>query len=164
LLSDFLSLLRLRQADDSVRWLNRNLAIGCPREEADWLAMRDRGVRGVVDLSEEPRDLGPMVRQQGLRYLRLPVANGALPPPEELHIVTSWALQRISDEGPVLVHESDDRGNAGLIACAVLVKRGSSLYRAHSQLKHKSRTPLSEAQLDLLENFAREVSQTLARR
>jgi len=164
LLRSFLSLLLPKKTTAPVRWVNRDLAIGCPEDESDWLALRARGVRGVVDLSAEPGDLGPRVRQQGMRYLRLAVADGHLPEVEELHIVTSWVLQRVREEGPVLIHECGGRANHALLATAALIKRGASLSRASGQLRHASPARFSDAQLDLLERFAGELARVTSRR
>ena len=164
MLSSFLRLLLPNKAAAPVRWVNRDLAIGCREDEAEWLALRARGVRGVVDLSDEPGDLGPMVRQQGMRYLRLAVADGHLPEVEELHIVTSWVLQRVREEGPVLIHECGARANHALVAAAVLIKRGASLSRASGQLRHAYPPAFSDAQLDLLARFAGELARVTSRR
>jgi hypothetical protein len=164
LLSSFLRLLLPNKVDAPVRWVNRDLAIGCPEDEADWRALRARGMRGVVDLSDEPGDLGPMVRQQGMRYLRLAVADGQLPELEELHIVTSWVLQRVCEEGPVLIHENGARGNHALVAAAALIKRGAGVDRATGQLRNASAAAFGDAQLDLLERFASEMAQVSSRR
>ena len=134
--------------------MNKDLAIGCPLDEADWQAVRARGVRGVIDVSASYRDLGPVVRRYGMRYLRLPVAPDSLPEAGELHIVTSWLLQRICEDGPVLIHDTSIRGNDALVACAGLIKRGASVRRASLQVQRLASAPLTDAQLDLLEQFA----------
>lgn len=164
MLRNFLRLLLPNKAEAPVRWVNRDLAIGCPEDESDWRALRGRGIRGVVDLSDEPGDLGPIVRQQRMRYLRLAVADGHLPEVEELHIVTSWVLQRVCEEGPVLIHESGVRGNHALVAAAALIKRGASVQRASGQLRHASPARFSDVQVDLLERFASELAQVSSRR
>jgi hypothetical protein len=154
-------MLRLLRPDPTracVRWVNRDLAIGCPLDESDWQAVKARGVRGVVDVSDGTSDLGYLVRRQGMRYLRLSVADGRLPEAEELHIVTSWVLQRVCEEGPVLVHEAEGRGNHALVAGAALIKRGASLRRASLQIKSALSEALTDAQLDLLVRFAGEMT------
>ena len=153
MLGIFMQVFRSGRIAAGVRWINRDLAIGCPETESDWQAMRARGVRGVVDVSDGCSDLGVMVRRQGMRYLRLAVAHGGIPEPEELHIVTSWILQR-ADEGPVLIHDVSGRGNGELLACAALLKRGSNVYRARLQASQG----LSDAQLSLLYRFAGEMA------
>ncbi len=139
---------------ETVCWLSRDLAIGCPASRDQWLALRDEGVRAVVDLSDDAGDLPALLRRCGLRYLHLRVANFNLPREEEIHIVTSWALQRIGDGGAVLLCESEDRANDALLACAILVKRGASALKAHAQLRGATGLELAQVQLDLLERFA----------
>jgi hypothetical protein len=154
LLRDFLRLLRHRSSNRCVRWVNRDLAIGYPIDDADWQAVRARGVRGVIDVSASCGDLGSIVRHFGMRYLRLPVAPDGLPEAGELHIVTSWLLQRVCEDGPVLIHDTSIRGNDALVACAGLIKRGASVRRATLQVHRAATSPLTDAQLDLLEQFA----------
>jgi hypothetical protein len=158
LLRDFLRLLRHGSSNRCVRWVNRDLAIGYPVDDADWQDVRTRGVRGVVDVSASCSDLGPVVRRFGMRYLRLPVASEGLPEAGELHIVTSWLLQRVLEDGPVLIHDTSIRGNDALVACAGLIKRGASVRRASLQVRRATTSPLTDAQLDLLEQFAGETA------
>ena len=146
-------LLRPLEAQGSIRWLSRDLAIGRPAGEAGWRVLRARGLRAVVDLSNECAAAGDLVRQHGMRYLRLSVDRTGLPEPEELHIVTSWVLERIRDGGSVLLHDSDGFGNDALLACAVIVKRGSSSEKAQSQVRSIAGAVLTTPQLDLLHQF-----------
>ncbi|HWC28857.1 MAG TPA: hypothetical protein VG845_02135 [Dehalococcoidia bacterium] len=138
--------------------MNRNLAIGNPDAEDEWRWLRAQGVCGVVDLCGAATDLGTVVRRNGMRYLQLPLANGHLPDGGELHIVTSWILQRVYEDGPVLICDDSDLGNDAVVACAALIKRGASLRRASVQLRNASAGPLSDLQLDLLERFAGEMA------
>ncbi|HEU0074448.1 MAG TPA: hypothetical protein VFS30_10585 [Dehalococcoidia bacterium] len=118
-----------------------------------WKAVRARGVRAVVDLSEECGSVGDTVRDNGMRYLRLSARRAGLPEVEELHIVTSWVQQRTREGGGVLVHDASERSNDALVACAVLIKDGASLARALSRLGNTTDVPLSQSQLALLHQF-----------
>jgi hypothetical protein len=146
-------LLRPPPTRSSICWLSKDLAIGSPFEAEGWLTMRVRGVRAVVDLSEECGSVAGAVREQGMRYLRLPVPAGGLPEAEELHIVASWALQRIADGGSVLINDAGHRGNDGVVACAVLIKGGSNAAKAQDRLQRAVETPLTEHQAGLLQQF-----------
>jgi hypothetical protein len=146
-------LLRPLEAQGSICWLSRDLAIGAPAGEDGWLTARARGVRAVIDLSEECGGVAGIVREQGMRYLRLPVPYRGLPEAEELHIVTSWALQRIAEGGSVLINDALRCGNDGLVACAVLIKGGSSASKAQARLHSVADTPLTEHQAGLLQQF-----------
>jgi hypothetical protein len=153
LLREFMRLLRPLQTPSSITWLSKDLAIGSPMEEAGWLTMRSRGVRAVVDLSEQCGGVASVVREQGMRYLRLPVPPNGLPEAVELHIVASWALQRIADGGSVLVNDVRRSGNDGLVACAILIKGGSSAAKAQDRLRNTVDAPLTEHQAGLLQQF-----------
>ena len=153
MLREIMRLLRPLEAQGSIRWLNRDLAIGRPADEAGWQTLRAQGLRAVVDLSGECGGAAEAVREQGMRYLRLAVDRTGLPKAEELHIVTSWVLERIRDGGSVLIHDTEERGNDGLIACAVMVKDGVSADKAQSRLRGVSHVVLAAPQLELLHQF-----------
>jgi hypothetical protein len=153
LLDEIMRFLRPAKARPTIRWMDSNLALGLPAPLDGWHAVRARGVQAVVDLNEECNVLGGTVRDAGMRYLRLPVSQAGVPEVEELHIVASWALERIAEGGSVLVHEGAKRGNDALVACAVLVKDGVSLARALSRLRRISDVPLTETQMGLLHQF-----------
>jgi hypothetical protein len=159
-----MKMLHLEPGLDYVHWLNRDLAISSVAEAEAWPALRELGICGVVDVSDGAADIGWQVRSQGIRYLRLSVAHGRLPAPEELHIVASWMLQRLCEDGPVLVYEAEGRGNHALVACAALIRRGANVRRASVQLRRASWSELSDAHLDVLERFVADVAAALVRR
>jgi hypothetical protein len=145
-------LLQPSEPRTSIRWVTRTLAIGMPPDPDAWKLVRARGVRAVVDLSEECF-LGAIVRDHGMRYLRLSAHKAGLPEVEELHIVSTWVQQRVGEGGSVLVHDTSVRGNDALVACAVLIKDGASLPRALSRLEGASDVPMSQSQMGLLHQF-----------
>ncbi len=138
---------------DAIRWISRDWAIGLPSPLNGWHAVRGSGVHAVVDLSQECGSVGGMVRENGMRYLRLPIGAGNVPVAEELHIVTSWVEQRIQEGGRVLIHDASVRGNDAVVACAALVKAGRGLEGALLRLRSISEVPLSESQVELLHQF-----------
>ena len=146
-------MLRPPQTPRTITWISKDLAIGAPSDADAWLALRSRGVRAVVDLNSECGGVGDTVRDAGMRYLRLPVDSGGLPEAEELHIVATWVLQRISEGGAALIHDPAGRGNDALVACAVLVKRGGNASKARSQLRSLAQNPLNNSQVTLLQRF-----------
>lgn len=123
-----------------------------PADPDAWRVVRARGVRAVVDLSEECF-LGALVRDHGMRYLRLSAHRAGLPEVEELHIVSSWIQERVKEGGSVLVHDTSVRGNDALVACAALIKNGVSLPRALSRLENAADVPMSQSQMGLLHQF-----------
>jgi hypothetical protein len=152
LLDEFMRLFRPR-ARSTIRWMDRNLAIGLPSPMDGWRAARSRGVQAVVDLNDECNAVGGMVREAGMRYLRLSLNKAGTPEVEELHIVSSWVLQRIAEGGSVLVHDKTVRGNDAVVACAAMVKNGVSLERALKRLRGVTDIPPTETQMALLHQF-----------
>src|SRR4051794_5180218 len=103
-------------------WLTSDIAVSREPAVDEWRAVREAGVRCVVDLRAEQEDNGVVVQQAGMRYLRLPIDEGGAPTEQELELVTDWIVERIASEGPVLVHCREGRGRSPLVACAALVK------------------------------------------
>jgi hypothetical protein len=118
------NLIRRREASPRLHWLSSDIAIGGVDGPEDWRAVYDAGVRAVVDLRAESKDLGAEVRQNGMRYLRLCLPSAPVPSAEELQIVASWVLERAAEDGRVLIHDAQSRFNDGLVAVASLIKSG----------------------------------------
>jgi hypothetical protein len=143
--------------------MRRDLAIGVPPMLEGWAAARGKGIRAVVDIDDECSTVGGMVRENGMRDLRLPLSGAGLPDPEELHIATSWVQERLNEGGAVLLHDASVRGNDGVLGCAVLVKQGKALESALGRLRSISSVPLSQAQMSLLHQFVAQRSLSTAR-
>jgi len=164
LLREIMRLLRPLEAQTSIRWVNRDLAIGFPSPADGWRAMRARGVLAVVDLSEERSAVGTTVREHGMRYLRLSTDRVGLPEVEELHIVTSWIQERISEGGSVLIYDTSPRGNDAIVATAVLIKGGFAIARALARTRGLCKVQPSESQLALLHQFVAQLKVAANRR
>jgi hypothetical protein len=152
------------QASLPLSRLSRNLALGTPAPNEDWTAVYAAGLRAVVDFAADSGDHGAAVREHGLRYLHLPVAPGDIPRIDEVHIVSSWVLQRICEDGPVLLREAQPLGTAASIAIAVLLKRGVEMNRALARLRKLPGVALSDGHLTLLQRFALEAAHVPLRR
>ena len=121
-----LRLIKAQEPGWQIAWLNPDIAIGSVASDDDWHEIYRAGIRAVVDLCEDPGDLGAVVRSSGMRYLRLCLRSVTTPGQEELHIATSWARDRNQNEGPVMIRVLDDSNNDGMLACASLIRSGFS--------------------------------------
>jgi hypothetical protein len=122
--------------------LTRDLAIAELQSPGQWAKVSEEGVRGVVGLSPTPDGEGPAVRAQGMRYLGLRLEARVVPSPEELHLLASWANERIGQDGRVVIHDAQHCNNDGLVAAATLVAGGlpahlalQALYRAKPDMR-----------------------------
>ena len=134
LLREFMRLLRPLQTPSSIRWLNKDLAIGSPMEDEGWLTMRSRGVRAVVDLSEQCGGVAGVVREQGMRYLRSPVTVPAFPKPRNCTSSRAGCCSASPTAAAVLIHDTDRLATTGCVACAVLVKNGCNAPKAQDRI------------------------------
>jgi protein-tyrosine phosphatase len=97
-----------------------------------------------------------LAQTQGLRYLRLPLDEGSAPDIDQLRLVTSWILERISGDGPVLIHCREGRGRSAMVACATLVRLGIPVFDAYQTLRRaRPDVALNDAQEEALRLFAR---------
>jgi hypothetical protein len=139
--------LRPQRRGARLHWLSPDIAVGSVSKAEDWESVYEAGVRAVVDLRNEREDLGPEVRESGMRYLRLCLREACVPSAEELQIVTSWVLERRAENGRVLIQDGHSRLNDGLVAVASLVKSGLPAHLALLALRRaRPGTSLDRAQ------------------
>jgi atypical dual specificity phosphatase len=146
---------RIRPSRHQLYWLTDDIAISREPAPGDIAPMQRAGVRCVVDMRLEAEDRRELFDKQGLRYLRVPIAEGAAPTVDHLRLITDWIVERLQNEGPVLVHCREGRGRSALVACATLVKRGAPLFDAYQALRRaRPETVLNDEQAEALKSFA----------
>ena len=146
---------RPRAAHLDVCWLTDDLALRPAPGDGDWTAIRQAGIRAVVDLRAEAADNTAIVTEvYDLRYLRLPIAEYEAPGDSELRLVTDWITERISAHEPVMVHCREGRGRSALVACATLIRLGLPTRDAYRMLlRARPQASLSKPQEELLQRF-----------
>src|SRR5688500_9032940 len=107
--------MRQRPAVPDFLWLNRDIAISGAKPPTGWVRAYESGVRAVIVLQSTSEDEGASVRSLGMRYLDLHVGRRSVPNLEELHLLTTWAIERNGEDGAVLIHDSQKRNNDGLV-------------------------------------------------
>ena len=146
---------RLRRPRHQLYWLTDDIAISRLPDPGDLRSMHRAGVRCVVDVRLETEDRRALFDRAGLRYLQVPIAEGSAPTIAHLRLVTDWIVERLANEGPVLVHCREGRGRSALVACATLVKRGAPLFEAYQALRRaRPETVLNDEQAEALRRFA----------
>lgn len=105
-------------------WLTGGLAISPEPDPMQWPAIYRAGLRCVLDLRAESPGDRENIEAAGLRYLRVPVKEGAAPAPDSLRLLTDWIAGRMGEDGAVLVLCRTGRGRSAMVACASLVKLG----------------------------------------
>jgi protein-tyrosine phosphatase len=144
-----------RRMSHRVYWLTSDLAVSKEPGVDDWAGISAAGIRCIVDLQAEKEDKAVLVRSHGLQYMRLPIGEGSTPTELEMARVTDWIIERIAENGPVLVHCREGRGRSPLVACAALVKLGIPPSEAYKIVRRaKADVVLTDQQVAMLERWA----------
>jgi hypothetical protein len=150
-----LRLVRQEPPGPDLLWLNRHIAIYASAPAGDWTMAYEAGVRGVIVLQDTSEDKGADVRSLGMRYLGLHLERRGVPNPEEMHLLTTWAVERNDEDCAVLIQDSQHRNNDGLVAAATLVKSGLPAHLALRALQRvRPEIRLDYAQSSALVRFA----------
>jgi protein tyrosine phosphatase (PTP) superfamily phosphohydrolase (DUF442 family) len=151
-----LRLLRSTKNNTPLYWLTYHLAIAPQPWRHEWRAIRDAGIRSVVDLRSQTQDDIDAIEGLNMTFRHAPIVDGEALDQASLLELTDWVLDRQAAEGPVLVHCREGRGRSAMVGCAVLLRMGVSLpqaYRTVRQARGES-VSLSDDQVESLETFA----------
>ena len=145
---------RAKPARPSILWLARDLAIGAAQGAGEWQAVYESGVRCVIDLGAGQAGAGVPVPIFE-RYLEAPLAGYGTLDQAQLDALSTWAIEHMENDGPVLIYDSQNRNNDGLLAAAALVKRGLPAHLALRALQRvRPNTRLNYAQSAAFVRFA----------
>ena len=97
--------------------------------ENDFEFLRDRGIRSVLSLTEQPLDR-TTVQAYGFEYLHVPVLDMTAPRIEDIHRSMAFIERSEIRTMPVLVHCAIGRGRTGAMLACYLVWKGSGATEA----------------------------------
>ena len=119
----------------------------------DFLALKSRGIRAVINLREEATESEFFARQCGLEYLYLPVVDWALPTAAQ--VSTFFQFLERPENLPALIHCAAGVGRTGTFVACYRIARGMDVEEALRLTNGES--PLSGVNMNALQqSFVRE--------
>jgi len=119
----------------------------------DFLYLKERGVRALVNLREEAEESAFFARQAQLEYLHVPVVDWQLPSFEQVDQFLSFLEQN----NPALVHCFAGVGRTGTFVGCYRVTRGMDAETAISLTNQETPMPgvfMNKIQMDFVREFA----------
>lgn len=104
----------------------------------DLLSLKERGLKGLVNLREEATESSFFARQAGLSYLYLPVTDWALPTLAQVEEFLNFVE---GESAPVLVHCAMGVGRTGTFVGCYRVRMGMDPEEAISLTNSESPLP-----------------------
>ena len=122
------------------------LLAGCyPSLGADLDRLREAGVAGVVDLTEDG-ELPAYALPDRVAYVRHPIVDFGCPSREEL-VATLDAIDAAVERGPVYVHCRGGCGRTGTVVACWLVRHGATPEDALERYRTASRAECPETEV-----------------
>lgn len=136
-------------------WITSGMSVSGTLHPRHFEALREIGVRAVVDLRQEDKDDEELLGTFGIRLLHLPAPDHFAPTQEQLATGSEWVAEQLSNGRRTLIHCREGIGRSVVLACCVLTRQGHDLaYTLHLTRKRRWGTALSAPQLDAIEQFA----------
>lgn len=119
----------------------------------DFLQLKERGIKALVNLREEAEESAFFARQAGLQYLYLPVVDWQLPTFEQI----DEFLEYLTHTNPVLVHCAAGVGRTGTFVSCYRIAKGMDVNTALQLTNDETPLPgvtMNQIQVDFVREFA----------
>ncbi|MBA2880585.1 Fe-S-cluster containining protein [Desulfosalsimonas propionicica] len=135
-------------------WVTPQLAVGhAPMSIAELDSIKHQGIRGIMNLCMEIRELVALEEQQGFEVYYLPVRDEGFPEINELEKALDWLDECIYLGKKVLVHCRFGIGRTGTIVYAYLLRKGYDTKSAARKMRGIRSQPTEQPQKRFLHQY-----------
>lgn len=118
-------------------WVDNNLAVGSAFDDSDIPKIAKWGVDAIIDVRAEGHDDEARIKEAGMEYLHVDVADRCAPTQKQLIAIFRFALPLIRRNKKIFVHCHHGNGRSPLVIISILVERGMSVSDAIRLVKEK---------------------------
>ena len=141
-------------ADYALSWITDHVALGhAPMSYAELDSIRGQGIRAIVNLCAEFKDLHEIQEKYGFEVYYLPTPDNEAPALADLEKALDWLDESVYLDKKVLVHCRLGIGRTGTFATAFLLRKGFALKVAAKKIEKTRAVSSSFAQWRLLRKY-----------
>ncbi|MFP4036280.1 MAG: dual specificity protein phosphatase family protein [Desulfobacteraceae bacterium] len=135
-------------------WVTPRLAVGhAPMSYKELESIRDQGIKAIMNLGLELRELARFEEEQGFEVYFLPVEDQGFPDLSELEKALDWLDECVYLGKKVLIHCRFGIGRTGTVVYSYLLRKGLDARKAEKKMRGIRSQPTENPQKRFLHQY-----------